>query len=41
MKISKIIAEYLGAGKKFNETTEADAEKVWLIIQELRTLAKK
>lgn len=41
LKISKIIAEYLGAGKKFNETTEADAEKVWLIIQELRTLAKK
>lgn len=41
VKISKIIAEYLGAGKKFNETTEADAEKVWLIIQELRTLAKK
>jgi len=40
LKISKIIAEYLGAGKKFNETTEADAEKVWLIIQELRALAK-
>ena len=41
VKISKIIAEHLGAGKKFNETTEADAEKVWLIIQELRVLAKK
>ena len=39
-KISKIIQEYLGAGKKFSETTEADAEKVWLIIQELRLLNK-
>ena len=39
-KISKIIQEYLGAGKKFSETTEADAEKVWLIIQELRVLNK-
>ena len=38
LKISKIIAEYLGAGKAFKDTTEADAEKVWLIIQELRTL---
>ena len=40
LKISKIIAEYLGAGKQFKDTTEADAEKVWLIIQELRALAK-
>ena len=40
LKISKIIAEYLGAGKKFTDTTEVDAEKVWLIIQELRALAK-
>lgn len=39
-KISKIIQEYLGAGKKFSDTTEADAEKVWLIIQELRVLDK-
>lgn len=39
-KISKIIQEYLGAGRKFSETTEADAEKVWLIIQELRVLNK-
>ncbi len=39
-KISKIIQEYLGAGKKFSDTTEADAEKVWLIIQELRVLNK-
>jgi hypothetical protein len=40
LKISKIITEYLGAGKKFQDTTEADAEKVWLIIQELRVLNK-
>ena len=40
LKISKIISEYLGAGKKFTDTTEVDAEKVWLIIQELRALAK-
>lgn len=39
-KISKIIAEYLGQGKTFKDTTEKDAEKVWLIIQELRTLVK-
>lgn len=40
LKISKIITEYLGVGKQFKETTEADAEKVWLIIQELRVLNK-
>lgn len=40
VKISKIIQEYLGAGKKFSDTTELDAEKVWLIIQELRVLNK-
>jgi len=40
MQISKIIAEYLGQGKTFKDTTEKDAEKVWLIIQELRRLMK-
>ena len=40
LKISKIITEYLGVGKQFKDTTEADAEKVWLIIQELRVLNK-
>ena len=36
--ISKIINEYLGNSKKFNETTEADADQVWLILQELRSM---
>lgn len=40
LKISKIITEYLGVGKKFQDTTEMDAEKVWLILQELRVLNK-
>ena len=40
LKISKIITEYLGVGKKFQDTTEMDAEKVWLILQELRVLDK-
>ena len=40
LKIAKIINEYLGVGKKFQDTTELDAEKVWLIIQELRVLNK-
>jgi len=40
LKISKIISEYLGTGKKFQDTTEMDAEKVWLIVQELRVLNK-
>lgn len=35
-KISKVISEYLGVGKKFNETVESDADQVWLILQELR-----
>lgn len=39
-QISKIITEYLGQGKTFKDTTEKDTEKVWLIIQELRTLAE-
>ncbi len=40
LAIGKIVSEYLGVGKKFNETTEADAEQVWLILQELRALNK-
>lgn len=39
-KIAKIIQEYLGVTKKFQDTTEMDADKVWLIIQELRLLNK-
>jgi hypothetical protein len=40
IKIASIVGEYLGKQKKFGETTEADADQVWLIVQELRALKK-
>ena len=37
LKISKIVSNHLGA-KKFNDTTENDADEVWEILKELRQL---
>ena len=37
--ITKIVADYLGAGRKVAECTEADAGQLDLILQELRKLA--
>ena len=41
LKIAQIIEEYLGKAKKFGDTTEADTDQVWLIVQELRALNAK
>ena len=37
--ISKVVADYLGAGRKVAECTEEDAGQLALILQELRKLA--
>lgn len=39
--IAKIVADYLGAGKKVSECNEADAGQLDLILKELRKLIKK
>ena len=41
LKIAQIVEEYLGKAKKFGDTTEADTDQVWLIVQELRALNAK
>jgi hypothetical protein len=37
-KISAVVTKHLGPTKKFNDTTETDADKVWEILKELRAM---